>query len=607
MEPVARGRPSELAEGLAPEPAPLLAELHDACQQGRLGAEEVLRRHPEVAADHEVVLRLLYEEVCLRQEAGQAGATAEVFRRFPQYQAELEVLLACHRLLQGDEQPAFPEVGEQFGEFRLRAELGRGARGRVFLASQPALADRPLVLKLTPQEGEEHLALARLQHAHIVPLYFVVERPERDLLGLCMPYVGGLSLGALLHQLREVAPGVRTGQHLLDGVRQARPAATLEQAPPAGPVHRFLSGATFAQAMCWVGACLADALQYAHERDLLHLDLKPDNVLLAADGQPMLLDFHLARAPLAPGALPPDWVGGTPGYMAPEQEAALAAVRAGDPVPAAVDTRTDVYGLGALLYEALGGPSPRPQAAHATARALRRNPQVSVGLADIVGRCLEPSAGRRYADAAGLAADLRRHLADRPLEGVANRSLAERWRKWRRRRRGAAPLGLALAAVLAVAAAAWGGLAQRQRALSDARHDLAEGQGLLRQRRHDEAARVLHRGQARLRRLAGAGELPDRFREELSRAERGLLFPRPGKGRAIYRNGPAGLTTPKATPPRGPGPTSGPGTRREKNRRSWASGEASRLRLPSGAGQDLLDKGAAKWSHQPSRGPGGLC
>ena len=97
----------------------------------------------------------------------------------------------------------------------------------------------------------------------------------------------------------------------------------------------------YVEAVCWIGACLADALHYAHERGLVHLDLKPANVLLAADGQPMLLDFHLAQPPLRPDGPPPEWLGGTPAYMAPEQQEALAAVRQGRPVPAAVDGRAD--------------------------------------------------------------------------------------------------------------------------------------------------------------------------------------------------------------------------------------------------------------------------
>src|SRR5204863_7934136 len=103
------------------------------------------------------------------------------------------------------------------------------------------------------------------------------------------------------------------------------PAARREGSVPGGPARQALATASYVQAVCWVGACLAEALQYAHERGLVHLDLKPSNVLLAADGQPMLLDFHLAREPLRPDDEGPPWLGGTAGYMSPEQQAAVRA------------------------------------------------------------------------------------------------------------------------------------------------------------------------------------------------------------------------------------------------------------------------------------------
>jgi tetratricopeptide (TPR) repeat protein len=161
----------------------------------------------------------------------------------------------------------------------------------------------------------------------------------------------------------------------------------------------------------------------------------------------MLLDFHLAREPIRAGGAAPEWLGGTASYMSPEQRAALTAVAEGRPVTAAVDGRSDVYSLGVVLYEALGGRVPSPEN---PPPLVSLNPQVSIGFSDLIQKCLAPSAADRYPDAAALAADLRRHLRGLPLKGVANRSLVERWHKWRRR----SPYGLAAAGMILVALAA---------------------------------------------------------------------------------------------------------------------------------------------------------
>ncbi len=246
--------------------------------------------------------------------------------------------------------------------------------------------------------------------------------------------------------------------------------------------------------------------------------MKPSNILATADGQPMLLDFHLAREPLPRDDPSPARLGGTPAYMAPEQQAAFAAVGVAGQRPAALDGRADVYSLGLVLYEMLGGPVPPPPGRHAP--LYRFNPEVPVGLADILARCLRPSPHDRYASAADLAADLRRQLGDLPLVGVRNRSLLERWRKWRRRRPNTLILGTLLAAVLTATAAATAlfvlHLGQQRDAAGTA---LAEGRRQLEQDQVADALATLRRGQSVVEALPGNGDLKRQFADEVRRAE----------------------------------------------------------------------------------------
>ncbi len=506
----------EAAEALA---ATLAAEMIRCWREGeRRLPEEFLRRHPELWDHPEAAADLIYEELCLRQEHGPEVPLEEVLARFPQWRPQLEVLFDCQRLLGPRRpEPRFPATGEFLGDFLLLAELGRGAQGRVFLASQLSLGDRPVVVKLGPAEAREHLSLARLQHTHIVPLYSVQDHPSRGLRSLCMPYFGGGTLAQVLEALRTRPPARRTGQLLVDALDRAQAAAPVVAAAR-GPARHALAGAAYPEAVCQIGADLADALQYAHDRGLVHLDVKPSNVLLAADGQPMLLDFHLAREPLHPEAAGPAWLGGTEGYMPPEQEEAVFAVRLGRAVPRPVDGRADVYGLGVVLYEALAGSRPGPGT---RARSLcRLNPQVSVGLADVVCKCLAADPDDRYPHPADLAADLRRHLAHRPLAGVRNRSLAERWQKWRRRRPHGAALAMMMLAVLtaagAVTAGAVGHFTQRVR---EARAALTDGLAQAARGRWEEAIGTLRRGLAAARGVPFRGELADELEGRLRRAE----------------------------------------------------------------------------------------
>jgi serine/threonine protein kinase/Flp pilus assembly protein TadD len=427
-------------------------------------------------------------------------------------------MLDCHRrLIDIDcERPTYPEVGERINDFRLLEELFRGSRGRVYIAAQAALADRVVVLKVTPLDGAEHLSLARLQHTNIVPLYSAADDPVRKVRILCMPYFGRATLASLLDSLADVPPAARTGRDVVAVVdRLQRPAErkTTPQLPAAGAARRMLDGLSYVQAMARIAACLAEALQFAHERGLVHLDLKPHNVLLAADGQPMLLDFHLARGPVRPEDRVPDRIGGTPQYMPPEQRAAMHALREGLPLEVALDGRADVYALGAIFYEMLGGRLPH------TANSLpleHLNSEVGAGLSDIIAKCLARRPHDRYPDAAALAEDLRRHLADEPLEGVANRSLSERWRKWRRRRPGTFRIAAALLVVLGaagiLAAAAVSNWRERGRQADAA---LFDGETQLRASHYADAVRSLNRGLRLASRVPFNEELKRRMRERV--------------------------------------------------------------------------------------------
>src|SRR5439155_10702013 len=111
--------------------------------------EDFLARQPELREHPEAAAELIYEELCLRQEYGPDMPVEQVLRRFPQWRPQLEVLLDCQRLLgPRGALPQFPAAGEALGDFLLLAELGRGAHGRVFLASQRPLGGRPVVLKV---------------------------------------------------------------------------------------------------------------------------------------------------------------------------------------------------------------------------------------------------------------------------------------------------------------------------------------------------------------------------------------------------------------------------------------------------------------------------
>jgi tetratricopeptide (TPR) repeat protein len=201
--------------------------------------------------------------------------------------------------------------------------------------------------------------------------------------------------------------------------------------------------------------------------------------------------------------------------MAPELEEACTAARAGRPAPRTVDRRADIFSLGRLLYVTLAGDIPAAGPGHVPLFHL--NPQVSVGLSDMVDRCLACNPDQRYAEAAALATDLRCHLAHLPLRGVSNRSIPERWRKWHRRRPHAL-LWMCLALALTTATAFLIGKTIDR--YHDAQSALTDGQAQMNRAAYQEAVHTLVRGKAQTVRLPGSDSLVKAIDATLRQAQR---------------------------------------------------------------------------------------
>ncbi|RUL87114.1 protein kinase domain-containing protein, partial [Tautonia sociabilis] len=259
-------------------------------------AEQYLDRLPP--GDPDGALELIYHEYCLRASSGRRPSPEEFSRRFPEHADRLLRLIALHDALPSIgpadvPSPASPfEPGDEIGPYRLIRELGRGGFARVFLAADAELEDRLLVLKVANRPSAEHRYLARAPHPHIVPI--LRERTTEDGLQLIfMPFVGGCTLADVLAEGRLRSRRPERGTDLLTDL-DLRSAPEYAPATAARPSREMLAQMSYAQAVSWIVARLAEALDHAYRRGVTHGDLKPSNILIGADGQPMLLDFNLS-------------------------------------------------------------------------------------------------------------------------------------------------------------------------------------------------------------------------------------------------------------------------------------------------------------------------
>jgi WD40 repeat protein/tRNA A-37 threonylcarbamoyl transferase component Bud32 len=398
----------------------------------RLRVETYLQREPALAEDTEGILELLYQEMVLRDRHQDPPRLEEYLRRFPRLAEPLTVQFEVFEALRAGWSGvslAPPQALEgaaavpQIAGFEVQYQVGRGGMGVVYRARQRSL-NRTVAVKMirtlaaaTARERArfraEAEAAAGLQHPAIVQVFEVGESSDGPYLVL----------------------------EFLEGGSLSRKLAGVPM-PPRQAAEMLL--------------LLANAVSAAHARGIVHRDLKPANILLTASGLPKIVDFGLAKNLQRDGSTGTNAAGltqvgdvvGTPSYMAPEQTGGESEGE-GEGQVQAIGPWTDVYALGAILYELLTG---RPPFRGATALDTleqvrdrepvpprRLQPSVPIDLETICLTCLRKEPAKRYASSQALAEDVGHFVAGEPIRARP----AGRWErlvKWARRRPAAAAL-----------------------------------------------------------------------------------------------------------------------------------------------------------------------
>ena len=346
-----------------------------------------------------------------------------------------------------------PEAGLQIqllGDFELRREIGRGGMGTVYEAWQRTLS-RVVALKVLGRQVSESpasvlrfqreaQAAAKLHHRNIIPIYQQGE--DRGHYYYAMELIDGQSLYEVITAARERAgvellsdpedtvpiqrDGVPVEQDKTPSPRTTPRAGSRAKLPPEHPASSAIASAvarrqehhnTVARHI----AAVAEALQYAHDQGVIHRDIKPHNLILGPDDRMMISDFGLARLTEQPGVTITGELIGSPLYMSREQISGA---------PGRVNHRTDIYSLGATMYEWLTLQPPFPGETRERVIGMilgtepvpcrTHNPEIPIDLETICLKAMETNPDRRYQRAGDLARDLHRFLSRQPI--VARRA-----------------------------------------------------------------------------------------------------------------------------------------------------------------------------------------
>ncbi|MFN0207432.1 MAG: bifunctional serine/threonine-protein kinase/formylglycine-generating enzyme family protein [Planctomycetota bacterium] len=308
---------------------------------------------------------------------------------------------------------------ERIGNFRLLRRLGRGGMGLVFEAVDESLGRKVAVKLVRPELAGTPAAAERF------------EREARVVAGLRHPHIVTLLAAGREGDVRYLVLELLEGRGLDEEIEAAHRSSGAGL--PVADVVRF-------------GSQIARALQYAHDHDLVHRDVKPSNIRITPEGNAMLLDFGIARSMGSELSVSGAFLGSLP-YASPEHVSAH---------HGSIDGRADVYSLGATLYEAITGRRPfdAPTTERLMNAILHDDPKAPRDLVPglprdvqtVLLKALEKDLGRRYASAAMFADDLDALLAFRPISAIPPTVVA-RSAKWLRRN--PAPTGVLATALVA--------------------------------------------------------------------------------------------------------------------------------------------------------------
>lgn len=350
--------------------------------------------------------------------------------------------------------PAAWQAGKVLGDFEILGELGRGGMGVVYRARQVSL-NRVIALKVLPATvcqntkavarfQREARAAAKLHHTNIVPVYAQGEHEGHFY--YAMELVEGKGIDWVLrHNPSWIIP---TREPSVRSETDAQPADETRATTSS------ISGSASYRRLALMIAAVAEGLAHAHQQGVIHRDVKPQNLLLGKDEQLHITDFGLARLLDEPSVTVSGEMLGTPAYMSPEQVGAHRGK---------IDHRTDIYSLGATLYELLTRRRPFDGAARdqIIARICTDEPkpprkfvpEIPVDVETICLRAMEKDPRRRYQSAADMAADLRRYAEDRP---ILSRRVGpiEKAFKWIRRHRALTAI-VALSLTVTLGGAIW--------------------------------------------------------------------------------------------------------------------------------------------------------